>query len=134
MTGSDSVQSRRAAILAAASDEMQRARGRRARNARLATAAAFVALAVITSTMLARTSSSDTEPRTLAIDFATVGPLPTTLDFAVIDSSAVPLLDTLTDAEAEEALADSGYCVRIMRVGTQVRLVDCSTGALPTVR
>lgn len=134
LTGHDSVHSRRATILAAAGDELQRARGRRVRNARLVTAGAFVALAAIAWTMLPRTSSTGDEHRTLAIDFATVGASPTALDFAVVDATSAPLLDTLTDDEAEEALAESGYCVRILRVENRPLLVDCTTGRTAIVR
>ena len=74
------------------------------------------------------------EQRTLAIDFASVAARPTTIDFAVVDSSPVPVLDTLTDLEAEQALAESGYCVRILRVENRPLLVDCGTGGVAILR
>ena len=140
MNAHDSVHSRRAAILAAAGGELQRARARRIRNARIAAAAAILALGAIVLSVLPRNASTQADPRVLAtpnatnnaIDYATVGPRPIAIDFAVVDSSAVPVLDTLTDAEAEEALAESGRCVKIFRVENRSLLVDCTTG-LPAV-
>jgi hypothetical protein len=52
----------------------------------------------------------------------------------VVDATSTPLLDTLTDDEAEEALAESGYCVRILRVDNRPLLVDCTTGRTAIVR
>lgn len=140
MNEPDSVQSRRAAILAAAAGELQRARARRIRNARVAAASAILALGTILLAVLPRSASTQADPRFLtavdtsrhAIDFASVSGRPIAIDFAIADSSGVPVLDTLTDAEAEQALAEGGRCVKIFRVENRPLLVDCTTG-LPAV-
>ena len=142
MNPTDSVQSRRSAILSAAEAEMHRAQRRRVRNARALTAALIASLAVLTTMMFQRDAASTDESATsglnYAIDFASVGARDaaagSAIDFAIVTTTPVPLLDTLTDAEAEAALADNGYCVRIMRVGNQVRLVDCTNGSFPMIR
>ena len=142
MNEHDSVHSRRAAILAAAGGELQRARARRVRNARLATAAAILTLGAIVISVFPRNATTHAEPRvvatnntsTTAIDYAAVGRRPIVIDFAVVDSSEVPALDTLTDAEAEQALAESGRCIKIFRVENRPMLVDCATGRLATIR
>ncbi len=138
MNAHDSVHSRRAAILAAAGGELHRARARRVRNARIASAAAILAFGAIVLSMLSRNGSTNADPRSLAsnhaIDYAAVGPGPIVVDFAVVSSSVVPMLDTLSDAEAEQALAESGRCVKIFRVENRPMLVDCATGRLATIR
>jgi hypothetical protein len=134
MTPRDTVQSRRGAILAAAASEMHRAGRRRLRNTRVATAAIVAAIGVVAALLLPRGATTVHEQRTLAIDFATVAARPTTIDFAIVDSSTVPVLDTLTDREAEEALAESGYCVKILRVEERPLLVDCTTGSVAVLR
>ena len=73
-------------------------------------------------------------PRALAIDFQTVTTAPASIDFTVVRETTVPLLDTLTDREAEQALEDAGYCVRILRVEDRPMLVDCATGAPSVIR
>lgn len=134
MTPHDTVRSRRTAILTAASGEMHRARRRRVRNARIATATLVASIGVVAAMLLPRGATTLHEQRTLAIDFASVAARPTTIDFAVVDSSPVPVLDTLTDLEAEQALAESGYCVRILRVENRPLLVDCGTGGVAILR
>jgi hypothetical protein len=141
----DSVASRRSAILTAAAGEMVRARTRRIRRARTATALALIALGATVAIVLQRAVPTSTDhPKTahrhaidfqvtgttaVAIDYATVGYAPSSLDFAIVQSTDAPVLDTLTDAEAEQALAEAGYCVKIFRVQDNPMLVDCSTGA-----
>ena len=141
----DSVASRRSAILTAAAGEMARSRRRRVRRARIATAIAVVALGTTAAIVLQRAATTPTIPHGLAkehsidfevagataavIDFAVVGSTASTIDFAIVDSTSAPVLDTLTDAEAEQALADAGYCVKIFRVQDNPMLVDCTTGA-----
>lgn len=129
MSAPESVESRRRSILALAGDQMDRARTRRVRRARIATAAALVAVAAAVSALLPRTATQPTDQRTLAIDFRSVSTITASVDFAVVRDTGVPLLDTLTDDEAEDALADAGYCVKIFRVRDQPMLVDCSTGS-----
>ncbi len=62
---------------------------------------------------------------TLAIDFASVASMP---------AAPARRVDLLTDAEAEAALAESGLCVRILRVEGRPLLVDCRTGAPAAIR
>jgi hypothetical protein len=142
---SESVASRRSAILTAAAGEMARARTRRIRRTRAATALALIALGAAVAVVLQRAVPTSTDhPNTahrhaidfqvagttaVVIDYATVGHAPSTLDFAVVHSTDAPVLDTLTDTEAEQALADAGYCVKIFRVRDNPMLVDCTTGA-----
>ena len=142
---SESVASRRSAILTAAAGEMARARTRRIRRARTATALALIALGATVAILRQRSvptpadrpSIADrhaidfqvTGTTAVAIDYASVGSAPSILDFAIVHSTDAPVLDTLTDAEAEQALADAGYCVKIFRVQDNPMLVDCSTGA-----
>lgn len=144
----DSVASRRSSILAAATGEMARCRMRRVRRARIATVMAVVGLGATVAIVLQRAAPESTEHRALAreyaidfevagataavIDFAVVGSTASTsgfaLNFSIVESTDAPVLDTLTDAEAEQALADTGYCVRIFRVQDNPMLVDCTTG------
>jgi hypothetical protein len=39
----------------------------------------------------------------------------------------------MTDAEVEEALGETGSCVKVVRLSEGIRLVDCSTGAEATI-
>ena len=134
MSARESIDSRRTAILALAAGEMDRARSRRVRRARIATAAAVLALGAAVAAVLPRAAPLTAAPRALAIDFQTVATAPGSIDFAVVRETAVPLLDTLTDREAEQALEEAGYCVRILRVEDRPMLVDCSTGAPSVIR
>jgi len=134
MSARESIDSRRTAILALAAGEMDRARSRRVRRARVATAAVVLALGAAVAAVLPRTASGPAAPRTLAIDFQTVTTAPASIDFTVVRETTVPLLDTLTDREAEQALEDAGYCVRILRVEDRPMLVDCATGAPSVIR
>ena len=134
MNTGESIESRRSAILALAAGEMDRARSRRVRRARIAAAAAIVALGAAIATVLPRNAQQPAATRTLAIDFQSVTTAPESVDFAIVRETTVPLLDTLTDREAEDALVESGYCVRILRVRNQPMLVDCSTGAPAAIR
>ncbi len=129
MNAGESIESRRSAILALAASEMDRARSRRVRRARIATAAAIVALGTSVAVVFPRVVPQPPPPRLLAIDFQSVSTTAESVDFAIVQETTVPLLDTLTDHEAEEALAEAGYCVRILRVRDQPMLVDCTTGA-----
>jgi len=134
MSAGESIESRRSAILALAAGEMDRARSRRVRRARIATAAAIVALGAAVATVLPRNAQQPAATRALAIDFQSVTTAPESVDFAIVRETTVPLLDTLTDREAEQALAEAGYCVKIFRVRDQPMLVDCSTGAPAAIR
>jgi len=134
MSARESVESRRSAILALAGGEMDRARSRRVRRARIATAVAVVALGAAVAAVLPRAAPQPAAPRALAIDFKTVTTAPASIDFAVVRGTTVPLLDTLTDREAEQALEEAGYCVRIFRVEDRPMLVDCATGAQSVIR
>jgi hypothetical protein len=40
----------------------------------------------------------------------------------------------ISDEEAERALAETGYCVKVVRTRDDVRLVDCSTGQQAVIR
>jgi len=134
MSGRESIESRRSAILALAGAEMDCARSRRVRRARIATAAAIVALGAAVAAVLPRATHQPAESRVLAIDFQSVATAPESVDFAIVRETTVPLLDTLTDDEAEAALEDAGYCVKILRVRDEPMLVDCTTGAHAAIR
>lgn len=127
----DSLESRRASILAGAGDAMQLARARRARNARAATALAVIAVTAIGSLLVTRRDPPASGSRKLALDFATVTDVAGRLDFGIVTSADATRLDfqAITDAELEEALGETGYCVKVVRMSEGVRLVDCSTGA-----
>ncbi len=130
-----SIQSNRASILANAGDAMERARTRRVRNARAATAFAVIAVAAIGSLLVTQRDPPAPESRTLALDFATVTDVVNKIDFGVVAAADATRLDfrTITDAELDEALGETGYCVRVVRLSEAVRLVDCSTGAETTI-
>jgi len=134
MSPGESIESRRSAILARAADEMDRARSRRVRRARIATAAAVIALGAAVAAVLPRNVQQPAATRSLAIDFQSVTTAPESVDFAIVHETTVPLLDTLTDREAEQALTEAGYCVKILRVRNQPMLVDCTTGAPAAIR
>jgi len=134
MSGRESIESRRSAILALAGAEMDCARSRRVRRARIATAAAIVALGAAVAVMLPREAPQPAATSVLAIDFESVTTTPQSVDFAIVRETTVPLLDTLTDDEAEAALEDAGYCVKILRVRDEPMLVDCTTGAHAAIR
>ncbi|MFZ4749484.1 MAG: hypothetical protein ACOYMM_03135 [Phycisphaerales bacterium] len=134
MNPTDSIESRRTAILARAAGEMDRARSRRVRRARIATAAVILALGAAVAAVLPRATPQAAEQRTLAIDFQTVTTTTRSLDFTIVRETTVPLLDTLTDAEAEQALVEAGYCVKIFRVQDRPMLVDCATGMRAVIR
>lgn len=126
-----SIQSKRASILAGAGDAMEWARVRRARSARAAAALAVIAAAAVGSLLFTRSDPPTPESRQLAIDFATVTDVAGKLDFGIVASVDATRLDfrAITDAELEEALGETGYCVKVVRLSEGVRLVDCSTGA-----
>lgn len=63
--------------------------------------------------------------RALAIDFASVVPT---------GAPSTRRVELLTDGEAEQALAESGLCARILRVSDRPLLVDCRTGARLAIR
>jgi hypothetical protein len=144
------VRANREAILTAATGAMHAARARRTRSARIAAACAFVAIAALGAFVVVRERSSVEMARTLAIDFAAVKESPRLIDFASITrtdadprldfqsvaSNAGPRLDWLviSDDEAERTLAETGYCVKIVRMRDEVHLVDCSTGQLATIQ
>jgi len=131
----ESIRSKRASILAGAGDAMQLARARRARNARAVTALAVIAVAAIGSLLVARRDPPASDSRRLALDFATVTDVAGKLDFGIVASTDTTRLDfrAITDAELEEALGETGYCVKVVRLSEGVRLVDCSTGAEATI-
>ncbi len=135
---SESVHTRRSAILAAAGDAMGRATQRRTRNARLVTATLLLLVGAIAVTLLTRPVAIPQPTTRLAIDFAIVGPRPhaekLAMDFAVVNATTTPVLDTLTDEEAEELLAANGYCIKIFRVDERPMLVDCSTGNTAVIK
>lgn len=131
-----SIQSNRASILASAGDAMQHARARRVRTARAATALAVIMVAAVGSILFTRGDPPASESRRLAIDFATVTDVVHKIDFQRVASTDPARLDfrVITDAELEEALGETGYCVKVVRLSDGVRLVDCSTGAQATIR
>jgi hypothetical protein len=114
---------------------MERARTRRVRNARAATAFVVIAVAAIGSLLVTQRDPPAPESRTLALDFATVTDVVNKIDFGVVAAADATRLDfrTITDAELDEALGETGYCVRVVRLSEAVRLVDCSTGAETTI-
>lgn len=158
------VRQRRDAILGAAADAMARARARRVRRARILSAACVAALLSGVVASISRTTATPRDEPTLAIDFAIErttrrsidfvavrarstddaagigangGTRTLAIDFATVASMpAAPArrVDLLTDAEAEAALAESGLCVRILRVEGRPLLVDCRTGAPAAIR
>lgn len=126
-----SIEVKRASILANAGDAMHRARARRARNARVASALAVIAVAAVGSLLVTRSEPRASESRMLALDFEAVTDVENRLDFGVVASMDIGRLDfrAITDAELEEALGETGYCAKVVRLSEGVRLVDCSTGA-----
>jgi len=131
-----SVQSMRASILASAGDAMQHARARRARNARVATACAVIVVAAVGSLLFTRRDPPATETRKLALDFETVTDVLSKIDFQRIAATDSGRLDfrVMTDAELEEALGETGSCVKVVRLSEGIRLVDCSTGQQAVIR
>lgn len=86
------------------------------------------------ATIAARRPDGDTDTdtgdgaggtRALAIDFASVVPT---------GAPSTRRVELLTDREAEQALAESGLCARILRVSDRPLLVDCRTGARLAIR
>jgi hypothetical protein len=134
MSPRESTESRRSAILALAAGRMDRARSRRIRVARIATTAAVVALGAAVAAVLPRAAHQPAAPRALAIDFRWVATVPESVDFSIVRESGVPILDTLTDDEAEAALEEAGYCVRLLRMDAKTQLVDCSSGMPAVIR
>ncbi|MEY2714203.1 MAG: hypothetical protein RIT24_546 [Planctomycetota bacterium] len=134
MNAGESIESRRSAILALAAGEMDRARSRRVRRARIATAAAIVALGAVVAVMLPREVPQPAATRAFAIDFQSIRTTTESVDFSIVRGSGVPLLDTLTDDEAEAALEEAGYCVRLLRMDAKTQLVDCSSGKPAVIR
>jgi hypothetical protein len=130
----ESTVTRRAAILSTAGAAMDNAHRRRTRNARIASAAAILAFAFTTAILFSRTPRPADQLRPLAIDFQSIHATTASVDFAIVRETTVPLLDTLTDAEAEVALEEAGYCVRLLRMGTTTKLVDCSSGMPAIIR
>jgi hypothetical protein len=126
----------RASILASAGDAMQHARARRARNARIATACAVIVVAAVGSLLFTRRDPPATETRELALDFETVTDVLSKIDFQRIAATDSGRLDfrVLTDAEVEEALGETGSCVKVVRLSDGIRLVDCSTGQQAVIR
>lgn len=146
MISSDSIQSRRSAILAAAEGKMRHARRLRVRHARLATVALLASLGWLVARVPQRDAAHNSKPQAVAgshaIDFASVGAADPVsgvasdfaIDFAIVTRTSSSLLATLTDDEAEAALAEEGYCVKILRVADRPLLVDCSTGQQAVIR
>lgn len=130
----ESTITRRDAILSAAGIAMADGRRRRARTARFTSAAAVLALAVATVSIFSQSSRTEDRLRPLAIDFQSIRHTTESVDFSIVRDSGVPLIDTLTDDEAEAALEEAGYCVRLLRTGTMTRLVDCSSGVPAVIR
>jgi DNA mismatch repair protein MutH len=126
----------RASILASAGDAMQHARARRARNARVATACAVIVVAAVGSLLFTRRDPPATETRKLARDFETVTDVLSKIDFQRIAATDSGRLDfrVMTDAEVEEALGETGSCVKVVRLSEGIRLVDCSTGQQAVIR
>lgn len=145
MNTPDPVRARRDAILAAASEQMRRAHAQRVRSARITSIAAVLSLGAIAVTLIPQEPSRRERAHEYVIDFKSVGAQTPTIDFAIdmastsastrvidfalADSSTTISLEILTDAEAEQSLLESGYCVKIFRVRNQPVLVECSTGA-----
>ena len=130
----ESTITRREAILSTAGTAMDNAHRRRTRNARIASAAAVLALAFTTAILFSRTSLREDRLRPLAIDFRSIHATTDSLDFAIVRETTVPLLDTLTDDEAEVALEEAGFCVRLLRMDAKTQLVDCSSGMPAVIR
>lgn len=127
------VAARRGAILANAGIAMDRARARRTARRRAAIAAtalvASVAAVFLTAPATTKRLGAPTPAPTLAIDFRVVERSAQLVDFAFVETSREPAwLDDITDIEAETALAESGYCARILRVENRALVVDCETG------
>ena len=139
------VEAQRAHILSAAGDELTRSTARRKavrRNTLLALVAILVSIPLVP---YLKSEVLPLSPRVIAIRQPSTVPLPTPrvaftssatstaqLDFAVVSSASRLTITKLRDEEVEAALADSGHCSRLFRIGASVRLVDCSTG-LPYV-
>lgn len=127
------VHARRGAILARAGVAMEEARTRRATRRRVAmavTAIAAAAAALLLNTPPAtKRVGTPTDASSLAIDFRVVERSAPLVDFAFVETSREPAwLDDITDIEAETALAESGFCARILRVENRALVVDCETG------
>jgi len=139
------VDAQRAHILSAAGDELTRSTARRKavrRNTLLALVAILVSIPLVP---YLKSEVLPLSPRVIAIRQPSTVPLPTPrvaftssatsttqLDFAVVSNASRLTITKLRDEEVEAALADSGHCSRLFRIGASVRLVDCSTG-LPYV-
>jgi len=139
------VEAQRAHILSAAGDELTRSTARRKavrRNTLLALVAILVSIPLVP---YLKSEVLPLSPRVIAIRQPSTVPLPTPrvaftssatsttqLDFAVVSNASRLTITKLRDEEVEAALADSGHCSRLFRIGASVRLVDCSTG-LPYV-
>jgi hypothetical protein len=139
------VEAQRAHILSAAGDELTRSTARRKavrRNTLLAIVAVLISIPLLPylktevlspSTRVLATRQPSTSPlSTPRVAFTSIASSPAKLDFAVISSGPRLTVTKICDEEVEAALADSGHCSRLFRIGTSVRLVDCSTG-LPYV-
>lgn len=127
------VHARRGAILAQAGIAMDRARTRRATRRRVAMALTAIAAAAaalfLTTPPATKRGGASTGVASLAIDFRVVERSAQLVDFAFVETSREPAwLDDITDIEAETALAESGYCARILRVENRALVVDCETG------
>lgn len=59
---------------------------------------------------------------------------PRGVDFAVSHAGRMLAVELLTDLETDDALAESGVCLRVLRSGERVLLVDCATGGPGVVR
>ena len=101
----------------------------------------MIAVAAVGSLVVTRGEPRASESRMLALDFEAMTNVDSRLDFGVVASMDSGRLDfrAITDAELEEALGETGYCVKVVRLSEGVRLVDCSTGAelaleIPTTR
>ena len=74
--------------------------------------------------------------RKLALDFETVTDVLSKIDFQRIAATDSGRLDfrVMTDAELEEAIGETGSCVKVVRLSEGIRLVDCSTGQQAVIR
>lgn len=153
-----SLSARRAAILEAAGVELALGRRRRSQRAGLAAGAALVVALSTLAWLLTPFARHEPERRAasieLAIDFRLLdAPLARTVsferstrpptdgvarargvDFAVSRAGRTLAIELLTDLETDDALAESGVCLRILRSGERVLLVDCATGGPGVVR
>jgi hypothetical protein len=139
------VEAQRAHILSAAGDELTKSTARRKVVRRSTLLALIVTLVSIPLLPYLKREVLPPSARVLATTQPSTSPLPTPrvaftssatstaqLDFAVVSSASRLTITKLRDEEVEAALADSGHCSRLFRIGASVRLVDCSTG-LPYV-